>query len=276
MQDRDETKKTLQLWKQTLSFVRVPRVLSAKNNRANRTFFTTSSQIALKAIENIMMLQQQQQQQQQQATNSSCIALPRRCTSVPQRLDAWFSSSNHHSPDDYGECDMSLQSYRRSEDSSYSGQRSSGLFCLSLEEANELLGAVLEDTQLLSSSEKMQVSFVKLNPETGRGLYSVVVKDINIDLSIRNDLQHFDIWTVVLSHCPRPSYKILTKMSKYNAQLLTSTHKVVYQNGTLLLRTTAKLLQLTRQSRLRMMLQEFALLANEIVQDLKGTNSTSY
>ena len=219
--------------------------------------------------------QQQQQQQQQQTTKSASIALPRRCASVPHRLDAWFSSSNLHSPDDYGECDMSLQSYRRSDDSSYSGQRSSGLFCLSMEEANELLGAVLEDILLLSSSEKMQVSFVKLNPETGRGLYSLVVKDINIGLSIRHDLQHFDIWTVVLSHCPRPSYKILTKMSKYNAQLLSSTHKVVYQNGTLILRKTAKLVQLTRQSRLRMMLQEFALVADEIVQDLNGTTSAT-
>jgi hypothetical protein len=140
-----------------------------------------------------------------------------------------------------------------------------------------LLGAVLEEFQ---ETSELQVSFLSL--PNNAGVYSLIRKDDDdkkkkIDLRIRHDLEHFDIWTVLTTlEKKRPPYSMLTKMSKFNALLSSSHTRVVLQHTSVVLLQTVKMVQLTKHASLSRTLRDFQLTATEIGRDfIHTTNSTT-
>ena len=184
-------------------------------------------------------------------------------------LGDFFSSVK---TDDYGECDVSLRSYRSS------NPAIDETFGLSQQRANELLQDRLRAFAISSGD----LHFAN----DGKCTF-VAGGDHIIDVSIRDDTKNVDISTVVHKgkHAhknhrhSRSSYYLMTKMMKHNALLSQATtgrgnpiaYRVGVYDGTFILFSSMSISMLSSNSQLELILDDFISRAAQIGTDFANT-----
>ena len=122
--------------------------------------------------------------------------------------------------DDYGECDLSLVSYKSNVDSS--------LVALSLEEANELLYESLKEYPPFTKNQTSIENMIGVSCPPRESYTFTAGHDLVVKVQIQVDVQRILFSTVVhkkleyrqdQSQPTRRNYTLMTKMMKYNALL---------------------------------------------------------